>query len=353
MQVTGQLFGKTADGQAVERFILSNDNRLSIKISSYGGIITAVEMPDKAGNTENIVLGFEKLENYLSKAYLGSGPYFGALIGRYANRIAKGEYSIDGISYSGAINNGENHLHGGRTGFDRRVCKAEILESADRAGVKLSYLSPDGEEGYPGNLRVSCCYTLDKENRLSLDYEAETDKPTVINLTNHSYFNLTGGHRNILDHELQLNAGEITEVRELIPTGRIIPVAGTPFDFIRRKKIGRDMESLPEGYDQNFVLGNEQGKLIEAGTLSEASSGRRVKVFTTQPGIQLYTGYWIPELMVDGKKKFGSYSGVALETQHYADSPNHANFPLTILRPGEHFRQTTIYQFGIEAEQPV
>lgn len=348
MNVRTELFGTSRNGQEVRLFTLSNDHGLSIKITNYGCIITAVEMPDKEGRTDNIVCGFARLEDYLSDSYLSNYPYFGCIVGRYANRIAKGKYSIDGVEYTGAVNNGPNHLHGGLEGFDRKLWAAEPVEAPGLAGVKMTLLSPDGEEGYPGNLRVSCTYTLDNENRLSIGYEADTDRPTIINLTNHSYFNLTGGKEDVRGHRLQLNAKKITESAGLIPTGRIIPVEGTVFDFTSGKELGQDLPLLPEGYDNNFVLDNESGDLIEAGVLSEENSGRQVTVFTTQPGMQLYTGYWIPELIVDGTKKFGKYSGVALETQHYADSPHHDHFPTTVLRPGEKFSQHTIYRFGLK-----
>ena len=346
MNITSKTFGKTRDGQSVQLFTLLNDKEVTVNITNYGCHITAIEMPDKNGQIDNIACGFEKLDDYLNDSYLANYPYFGSIIGRYANRIAKGKYSIDGIIYSGAINNGENHLHGGLIGFDRRIWASEVIETREKVGVKFSYFSPDKEEGYPGNLKVSCTCTLDNENKLTLFYEAETDQATIVNLTNHTYFNLTGGKKNILDHELHLTAKKITESKDLIPTGRILPVEGTPFDFTVKKKLGKNISVLAEGYDQNFVLDNEAGQLVEAGCLSEAESGRKVSVYTTQPGMQVYTGYWIPELIIDGVKKFGSYSGVALETQHYADSPNHDNFPSTIVRPGEKYEQTTVYQFN-------
>ncbi|MCW0481254.1 aldose epimerase family protein [Gaoshiqia sediminis] len=346
MKITSKSFGTTLDGQTVELFTLTNDQQVTVNITNYGAIITSVVAPDKTGNLDNIVCGFDKLDDYLSDSYLGSYPYFGCIIGRFGNRIANGKYTIDGVEYTGAINNGPNHLHGGLIGFDRRVWSAEIQEEAGKVGVKMSYLSPDGEEGYPGNLKVSCTYTLDNENNLSIAYEAETDQATIVNLTNHSYFNLTGGKENILGHDLELTAKKITEANEMIPTGNIVPVEGTVFDFTSTKSLGKDIAGLADGYDLNYVLDNEAGNLIYAGCLSEGKSGRQVKVFTTQPGIQLYTGYWIPELEIDGQKKFGSYSGVALETQHYPDSPNHDNFPSTVLRPGEKYLQTTIYHFG-------
>ncbi|MGV8095265.1 MAG: aldose epimerase family protein [Mangrovibacterium sp.] len=348
MKITSKPFGKTKDGQSVQLFTLSNDKQVTVKIINYGCILTAIETPDRNGRIDNVACGFEKLDDYLNDDYLSNYPYFGSIIGRYANRIAKGKYSIDGIEYSGTVNNGENHLHGGLIGFDRRLWTPEIIEMQDQVGVKMVYLSPDKEEGYPGNLKVSCTYTLDNENKLTLFYEAETDQATIVNLTNHTYFNLTGNKEDILNHELQLTAKKITESKDLIPTGKILPVEGTPFDFTSKKKLGRDISSLPEGYDQNFVLDNEAGLLVEAGCLSESKSGREVSVYTTQPGMQLYTGFWIPELTIDGVKRFGKYSGVALETQHYADSPNHHNFPSTVLRPGEKYQQTTIYRFHVK-----
>ncbi|WP_372776084.1 aldose epimerase family protein [Mangrovibacterium sp.] len=346
MKISSKPFGQTKDGQKVSLFSLENDNQVCITISDYGALITSVLAPDKAGKIENIVCGFEKIDDYLSEAYLGSYPYFGAIIGRFGNRIANGRYSIDGVDYEGAINNGPNHLHGGLIGFDRKVWSTETFEIKGKVGLKLSYLSPDGEEGYPGNLKVSCTYTLDNENKLEIVYEAETDKTTIVNLTNHSYFNLTGGKENILNHELELTAKKYTEAKDMIPTGKIVSVENTVFDFNKTKKLNRDIAGLADGYDLNFVLDNDEGKLVYAGCLSEAESGRTVKVYTTQPGIQLYTGYWIPELTIDGKKKFGSYAGVALETQHYPDSPNHDNFPTTELKPGEKYLESTIYQFG-------
>jgi len=346
MKITSKTFGKTKDGQDVSLFTLENSKKVSINISNYGALITSVYAPDKDGNTENIVCGFDKLDDYLSEAYLGSYPYFGAIIGRYGNRIANGKYTIDGVEYTGAINNGPNHLHGGLIGFDRKVWDAEMFEMDGKVGLKLSYLSPDGEEGYPGNLKVSCTYTLDNESKLEIAYEAETDKKTIVNLTNHSYFNLTGGKEQILNHDLELTAPRYTEAVDLIPTGHLLPVENTIFDFTTTKKLGKDIAGLADGYDMNYVLDNDEGKLIYVGCLSEEKSGRTIKVYTTQPGVQLYTGYWVPELTIDGEKKFGSYSGVALETQHYPDSPHHDNFPSTELAPGEKYEESTIYQFG-------
>jgi aldose 1-epimerase len=346
MKITKSLFGKTNEGNEVELFTLSNDNQVTIKITNWGGIVTSIETPDKNGAITNIACGFEKLENYLSSEYLGSYPYFGCICGRVCNRIAGGKFTLEGKNYTLAVNNGPNHLHGGSVGYDRRLWTAEIVEENDKVGVKLSLLSPDMEEGYPGNLKVTCTYTLNNDNELAIEYTAETDQTTIVNLTNHTYFNLTGGKDQILNHELELPAKTFTLNIDSIPTGEILPVAGTPNDFLIKKKISKDIASQETGYDLNFVLDNPDGKLVYAGRLSETTSGREVEVYTTQPGIQLYTGYWIPELTIDGQKKFGSYSGLALETQHYPDAINKPHFPPVTLAPGQNFYEKTIYKFG-------
>lgn len=345
MNITTSTFGTLKDGTEAKLFTLSNDN-ITIKITNYGAIITAVDMPNKNGSIDNVVCGFEKLETYLSDEYLGSYPYFGAIIGRFGNRIAKGELEIDGEKYQLAINNGPNSLHGGNIGFDRKLFDAEIIEEAGEVGVKLTYLSPDGEENYPGNLKVTCIYTLNKENELAIQYFAETDKTTVVNLTNHTYFNLSAFKENVLNHELELTATKMTEMIDQIPTGKIIPVVGTVFDFNTPKKLGA--AGLEMGYDDNYVFDNEPNELEYVGALSETQSGRKVEVYTTQPGIQLYTGYWNPELTIDGKKRFGKFSGVALETQHFPDSVHHRKFPSTLLKPGEIYDQKTVYKFITE-----
>jgi len=345
MKIEAVPFGQLQDGSEVTLFTLSN-NDISIKIINYGAIITAIYMPDKNGTLENVVCGFDKLETYLSDEYLGSYPYFGAIIGRFGNRIAKGHLEIEGQTYEMAINNGPNHLHGGAVGFDRKLFEAETIETDKKVGVKLTYLSPDGEENYPGNLKVTCIYTLNENNELGIQYYAETDKTTVVNLTNHSYFNLTAQKENILNHELELTATKMTEMVDQIPTGKIVPVVGTNFDFNSPKKLGA--AGLKMGYDDNFVLDNEDGELKYTGCLSEEKSGRKIEVYTTQPGMQVYTGYWNPELMIDGKKSFGSFSGIALETQHYPDSVHHKKFPTTTLKPGETYDEKTVYKFITE-----
>jgi aldose 1-epimerase len=247
-----------------------------------------------------------------------------------------------------AVNNGPNHLHGGIAGFDKQLWKAETIQEDKNVGVKLTYLSPDMEENYPGNLKVTCIYTLNNLNELGIEYFAETDKTTVVNLTNHTYFNLTAGKENILKHELMLTATKMTEMVEQIPTGKIIPVKDTPFDFGSFKTFEHDMAGLPTGYDDNFVFDNETWEIIFFGCLKEPKSGRKVEVFSSQPGMQVYTGYWNPELTIGGVKKFGSYSGVALETQHYPDSVHHKSFPTTLLKPGEVYNEKTVYKFSTE-----
>ena len=348
MKINTANFGNLKDGRIVKLFTLINDNNLTVKIINYGAIITSIEMQDKKGVSENIVCGFDKLDTYIGDEYLGSYPYFGAIIGRFGNRIAKGHLKIEGKTYSMAINNGPNHLHGGNVGFDRRLFEAETFQNENKVGVKLTYLSPDLEENYPGNLNVTCIYSLNNNNELGIEYLAETDKTTVVNLTNHTYFNLCGGKEDILNHEMELTATKMTEMIDQIPTGKIIPVAGTPFDFTSSKKINHRMSEVPMGYDDNFVLDNEGGDLKYIGYIKEIKSGRKIEVLTTQPGMQVYTGYWNPELQIDGKKKFGKFSGIALETQHYPDSVNRPEFPTTILKPGEKYNQTTIYRFATE-----
>jgi len=346
MKVTKSYFGKTNEGIEVDLFTLTNDHQVFVKITNYGAIITSIVTPDKNGELANIACGFEKLENYLSPEYLGSYPYFGVVCGRCCNRIDKGKFALEGKNYSLAVNNGPNHLHGGLIGYDRRLWMAESIEESEKVGVKLSLMSPDMEEGYPGNMKITCTYTLNNNNELTIEYTAETDQNTIVNLTNHTYFNLTGGKETILNHELELTAKSFTDSLDAIPTGEIVSVEGTPNNFLVKKKLGHDFAEIPYGYDLNFVLDNEDGELVYAATLSEANSGRTVEVFTTQPGIQLYTGYWIPELTIGGKKRFGRFSGVALETQHYPDSINKPQFPPVTLAPGQVFYQKTSYIFG-------
>lgn len=346
MKITNTNFG-IIDTQEVQLFTLKNNNGVEIKLTNYGGIVTSILTPDKNNNFRNIALGFAKLEDYVSKQYLDSGPYFGALIGRFGNRIANGKFSLVGVDYELAMNLPPNNLHGGVKGFDKIVWNAVPFENNDGVGVELTYLSVDGEEGFPGNLNVKVVYTLTNDNEFVIDYFAETDKATPVNLTQHTYFNLSG-EASILNHQLQLNCDEYNEMNSnSIPTGQLLSVENTPFDFREMKTLKQDIDALEIGYDNNLSLGNEEGDFIKAGELYEETSGRVIEIFTTEVGIQLYTGKFIPELEINGQQQFGTFSGVALETQHFPDSPNQAHFPNTILKPGEQYQQQTVYKFSV------
>jgi aldose 1-epimerase len=344
MSIHKSSFGKTANGEAVDIYTLSNGAGLTAKIMTFGAIITELKTPDRNGTVGDIVLGFDNFEQY-AKGH----PFFGAIAGRYANRIAKGKFTLDGKEYHLPINNGPNSLHGGLIGFDKKVWKAELIESTEGPSLRLSCFSADGEEGYPGNLNVTVTYTLTQKNELRIDYGATTDKATPINLTNHSYFNLAGSG-NVLDHELMLEADHYTPVDEtLIPLGEIKSVKGTPLDFTKTKTIGRDIAQTPDyikGYDHNFVLNNGGKSLALCAHVSDPKSGRIMEIYTTEPGVQLYTGNNLNGSItgINGVK-YEKYAGFCLETQHYPDSPNHPNFPPTILRPGEKFQSTTIIKF--------
>jgi len=293
------------------------------------------------------VLGFKSLEDYLTDTYIENCPCFGCITGRYANRIAKGKFSIGTAEYTLPINNGNNCLHGGITGFDKVIWVPKKIEKPDLVGVEMKYRSLHMEEGFPGNLDVTVTYTLNHKNEFHIDYKAITDRETVLNLTNHTYFNLSEHGGDILGHTLQIPARTKTvNDKELIPTGEIAEVAGTPYDFTTPSTLGSRIAALPDGYDLNYILDNPGKKLVKAALLSEESSGRTVEVFTTEPGIQLYTGFYIPQIKGKNGELFGKYSGVALETQHYPDSPNHPEFPSTRLKPGEVFKSKTIYKFG-------
>lgn len=334
-------FGVLEDGREAYLYTLTNTQDAEVKITNYGGIVTSIRVPDKEGNIENVALGFDNLTDYL-----GNDPYFGAVIGRYGNRIADSRFTLDGNEYELAANDGGNHLHGGKVGFNELLWEAEVL---DDNSLRLTHLSEDGEEGYPGNLQVSVVYTLTDQNELKIEYEATTDKATPVNLTNHSYFNLTGDPSTpVLDHVLSLNAARYTPVNdELIPTGEIASVEGTPFDFTEPHKIGARIDRVEGGYDHNFVLGSSSDSLQLAGTLYEPESGRELKVFTTEPGVQFYSGNFLDGSFQgpDGTP-FVKHGGLCLETQHYPNSPNESSFPSTILRPGETYNTVTIYQFS-------
>jgi aldose 1-epimerase len=333
-----------ANGKEVFLYTLTNANGVQVKISTYGGIVTSWIAPDKNNTTSSIVLGFDSLSGYLAKP-----PYFGALVGRYGNRIAKGKFTIEGKEYTLATNNGVNHLHGGIKGFDKQVWDA-ATGSDTSATLLLSYISKDGEEGYPGNLKVAVRYTLTDNDELKVDYTATTDKATPVNLTNHSYFNLTGDVANtILDHTLMIAADNYTPVDSgLIPTGEIRSVKGTPFDFTSPKKVGLEIDKVQGGYDHNFVLSKKDASLQIVATVSDSVSGRVLEVFTTEPGIQFYTGNFLNgAIKTSDGKPINKQTALCLETQHFPDSPNQPSFPTTILQPGETYHTTTIYKLSV------
>lgn len=350
LKIEKNQFG-TIGEQIVDQYTLSNGN-ISVDIITYGGIVRRLMVPDEAGEMRDVVLGFNSIEEYLS-----DHPFFGAIIGRYGNRIANGKFSIDGTQYTLAQNNGVNALHGGIKGFDKVIWAAEPIESDSKVGVKLVRTSPDGEEGYPGNLAVTVTYELDQDNQITINYAATTDQTTTVNLTNHSYFNLNGeGRGDILDHILMIDAQAITPVDEgLIPTGALMPVAGTPFDFATAQSIGDRIDDTSDlqisyggGYDHNYVLNGADGSLKRIATAYASDSGIEMTVSSTEPGVQFYTGNFLDGTLI-GKSgvSYQKRSGFCLETQHYPDSPNQPNFPSTLLKPGQEYKSTTIYQFGI------
>lgn len=349
METNRQPFGQTPDGVAVDLFTLSNDNGVTANITNYGGIIVALTTPDRHGNAGDIVLGFDTLAEYIDH-----NPFFGALCGRYANRIAQGKFTLDGATYQLAQNDGQNHLHGGRRGFDKVVWQAEEQSDTDNASLKLTYVSQDGEEGYPGNLTIEVTYTLNNANELRVDYAATTDKATILNLTNHTYFNLSGAP-DILGHTMTLNADRFTPVdATLIPIGELRSVAGTPLDFRQPTVIGDRIEQDDEqlklgmGYDHNWVVNGASGQLRLAATAQETTTGRRLEVYTTQPGIQFYSGNFLTDGVGKNGTAYHRRSAFCLETQHFPDSPNKPQFPSTMLNPGEHFSETTVFKFSAE-----
>jgi aldose 1-epimerase len=343
--VQKESFGKTGAGEPVDAFILTNRHGLRAKLTNWGACLVEMHTPDRNGALADITLGFDTLDRYLVKH-----PHFGVTTGRFANRIARGKFTLDGVTYQLAINNGPNHLHGGPTGFHARVWKAEPLAAGN--AVRFSYVSADGEESFPGTLTVAVTYTLTDDDELRLDYEATTDRPTVLNLTNHAYWNLAGaGEGDVLDHEVALHASRYIPVDETaIPTGEIAPVTGGPMDFTRPKTLRRDFAQVggtPGGYDHCYVIDHASpGALTLAAEACEPRSGRVMKVSTTEPGIQLYTGNFLDGSVVGkGGKAYRKHFGFCLETQHFPDSPNQPNFPTTVLRPGQTFRSTTVHHF--------
>jgi aldose 1-epimerase len=342
-------YGKLADGTAVDIYTLRNKAGMEARITNYGGIVQSLKVPDRAGKPGDVVLGYDTLAEYVK-----SNPYFGALVGRYGNRIAKGKFTLEGKEYTLATNNGPNALHGGLKGFDKQVWKAREIPGGDPA-LELTYVSKDGEEGYPGTLTVKVVYTLTADNGLKIDYAASTDKPTVQNITNHSYFNLAGqGNGDINGHVLMLKCDKFTPVDStLIPTGELKPVKGTPFDFTTPTAIGARVAAEDEqikfgnGYDHNFVIDGGGGALALAARVTEPASGRILEVYTTEPGIQFYGGNFLDGSNVGkGGKKYEFRNGFCLETQHFPDSPNQPKFPSTVLKPGTEYRTTTVYKFS-------
>jgi aldose 1-epimerase len=349
--ITRAPFGVTRDGQPVEVFTLRNANGVEARIINYGGVVLSLKVPDRNGQFGDVVLGFDTLAEYEQKS-----PYFGCLIGRYGNRIAGGRFTLNGVIYQLATNDGPNHLHGGIKGFDKRVWKVERAEVTPQGPqLVLSYLSPDGEEGYPGNLHVTATYTLTKDNGLRLDYRATTDKDTIVNLTQHSYFNLAG-HGDILGHVVYLNADRFTPVdATLIPTGELRPVEGTPFDFRKPTAIGARIQQDDEqlrygrGYDHNWVINKKPGELALHARVVEPTTGRVLEVLSTEPGLQFYSGNFLDGTL---KGKYGQVyahrSGFCMEPQHFPDSPNKPNFPSVVLKPGQEYRNTIIYRFSVQ-----
>lgn len=356
MTVQPRPFGRLSTGETVELFTLRNAHGIEVRLTNYGGIITSIRTPDRNGRFADIVLGYDDLPGYVRN----NSPYFGAIVGRYANRIAHGRFTLDGNTYTLAVNNGPNSLHGGLRGFDKVVWKAKPFRNRHGEVVELSYTSRDGEEGYPGTLQVRVVYTLTADDELIVDYFATTDKATALNLSQHTYWNLAGdASRDILGHLLTINADSITPVDStLIPTGELMSVEGTPFDFRSPKPIGARIDQrdntqirFGNGYDHNFVL--HRGELpptvqVFAAEVDEPESGRMLKVFTGEPAIQFYSGNFLDgSITGKGGRVYRFRYGLALETQHYPDSPNHPNFPSTILRPGQQYRSRTIFQFGV------
>lgn len=354
MDLTTAPFGSTSDGTPVELYTLTNRQGLVAKITNYGGILTSMRVPDQKGQMGEITLGFDSLE-----AYLAGHPFFGATCGRVANRIAAGKFTLQGKSYSLAVNNGKNHLHGGTKGFDKVVWNAKTFSDAGVRGVRLTYRSPDGEEGYPGNLDVSVTYTLTDENELVIEYEAQTDKATITNLTNHSYWNLAdAGAHDVGAHRLTLNADRYLPVDEgSIPTGELRPVKGTPMDFLTEKPLGRDIEMVggdPGGYDHCYVINRKAAahELTLAAKVVEPVSGRVMEVFTTEPGVQLYTGNYLDGKLESRGATFRKRHGFCLETQHFPDSIHQPSFPTTVLEPGQVLHSKTVHKFSTLPARP-
>lgn len=325
-------------------FHLKNGNGMEVELLSYGGILSRIVVPDREGNLENILLTYDKPEDFFRDTY-----FFGAIAGRYANRIAKGKFELDGITYNLATNNGENHLHGGREGFNKKFWEAEIMEMDEAVGVKMTYVSPDSEEGYPGTLTTTMTFILDHDNKLSITMKAETDKPTIVNLTHHGYFNLSGMKEDVLGHDLTIHAEYYTPVDPgLIPTGDLVPVKGTPFDFTSPHKVGERIEETGRGYDHNFVIKKEHdGKLSKMAELVHEGTGRKFTLYSNMPGVQFYSGNFLDGKQVTEGVRYTKNFGLCLEPQFFPDSPNHPHFPSARLNPREVYEHQIVYEFDI------
>ena len=346
LAIESKSIGKTPDGTEVDLYTMTNAHGLRVKIMTYGATIRSVETPDRNGKLDNVTLAMDSLADYLKGV-----PYFGATVGRYANRIAKGRFTLDGTQYTLATNNGPNHLHGGVRGFDKVVWKAEPVKADDAVGVKFSYESPDGEEGYPGKLSAEVTYSLTNDDELKMDYLATTDRPTIVNLTNHSYWNLAGSHSgDILGHELTLNADKYLPVDDdLIPLGELREVKGTPMDFTSPHAIGERIAQVKGGYDHCYVLSrSDDTGLSFAARVAEPNSGRVMEIYTTQPAVQFYSGNFLNGTLKAGGRAYEQHGGFCLETQHYPDSPNRPSFPPVVLKPGETYRQQTVHKFRLK-----
>ena len=343
MKVNKRSFG-FLEGEEVFLYTLSNNSGFTVEITNYGGIVTSIITADKNGNFDDVALGYDSLNGYLIET-----PYFGAIVGRCANRISKARFTLDGVTYNLAANVGPDHLHGGLVGFDKVIWNPEVITDDTTASLKLTHRSPDGDEGYPGNLETTVVYTITGDNRLQIEYTARTDKATPINLSHHSYFNLSGtSGKNILDHVLYIDADQYTVIDEsLIPTGELADVENTPLDFRVPERIGSRIHKVAGGYDHNYVL-NNKGQYAKVAELYHEESGRFMEVFTTEPGMQFYSGNFLNGSIVGEKGLvYQKHHGLCLETQHFPDSPNHPEFPNAILRPGETYKQFTVYRFGV------
>jgi len=349
MEVEARSFGVSNDGDSVTLYTLTNTNGMTMDVMDYGGIITSLQVPDRNGNMGDVVLGFEDLQSYLD-----GHPFFGALVGRYGNRIAGGTFSLDGEEFTLAKNNGENHLHGGPKGFDKAVWKSKVTDTPNGPMLELEHTSPHLDQGFPGELQLKVTYLLSNDNELKIDYQATTDRPTIVNMTQHSYFNLNPQSPDILDHELRINADQYLPVDDgLIPLGSPQAVADTPFDFTEAHPVGSRIEQdhpqlkIGGGYDHTFVLNGDDGQMKLAAILYDPATGREMTVTTTEPGVQFYTANFLDGSLSGKGKTYGKNAGLCLETHHFPDSPNQPDYPSVRLDPGEEYKTTTVFQFGI------